>query len=109
MFLKEPPAKILRKEEIKTELKTLVSDDLVLECELSRASGNVMWYKDGKQIIENERFCYEEEGSFRSLVILSAELTDAGEYICDTGDDRVVFNVTMKGMTNILHSFKWSC
>ncbi|XP_048884334.1 obscurin-like protein 1 isoform X1 [Brienomyrus brachyistius] len=92
----EPPVKILRKEEINTELKTLVSDDLVLECELSRASGNVMWYKDGKRIIKNERFCYEEEGSFRSLIILSAEFTDAGEYICDAGDDRVVFNVTMK-------------
>ncbi|XP_018598063.2 obscurin-like protein 1 isoform X1 [Scleropages formosus] len=92
----EPPVKILRKAELNTELTSLVSDDFVLECELSRANGSIKWFKDGKRIIENERFCYEEEGPFRSLVILSAELTDSGEYLCDAGDDTVAFTVVVK-------------
>ncbi|MFT7807941.1 obscurin-like protein 1 isoform X1 [Arapaima gigas] len=92
----EPPVQILKKAELNTELKFLVSDDIVLECELSRANRSVRWFKDGRHITEDERFCYEEEGLFRSLVILNAELTDSGEYICDAGDDSVVFNVTVQ-------------
>ncbi|MEQ2247435.1 hypothetical protein ILYODFUR_009372 [Ilyodon furcidens] len=92
----EPPVKILRKSELKTDLKFLVSDDIVLECELSRCNGNAKWYKDGCRIQGDERFCEEEEGAFRSLVILNAELKDSGEYFLDVGDDSVSFQVTLE-------------
>uniref|UniRef100_A0A8C4SU32 Obscurin-like protein 1 n=1 Tax=Erpetoichthys calabaricus TaxID=27687 RepID=A0A8C4SU32_ERPCA len=49
----EAPVLILRKEELKTEQECLVSDDVVLECELSRIDGIVKWYKDGEKIIIN--------------------------------------------------------
>ncbi|MEQ2191116.1 hypothetical protein XENOCAPTIV_021194 [Xenoophorus captivus] len=61
--VEEPPVKILRKSELKTDLKFLVSDDIVLECELSRCNGNAKWYKDGCRIQGDERFCEEEEGN----------------------------------------------
>ncbi|XP_064165967.1 obscurin-like protein 1 isoform X10 [Anguilla rostrata] len=92
----EPPVKILKKCELKTEQLHLESDDIVLECELSRANGAVRWSKDGQSVEENEHFCIEEEGAFRSLVILNAELSDAGEYACHSTDDSVVFNVRVK-------------
>ncbi|XP_040888099.1 obscurin-like protein 1a isoform X1 [Toxotes jaculatrix] len=92
----EPPVKILRKSEIKTNLKSLISDDIVLECELSRANAVGKWYKDGCRIEGDERFCEEEEGSFRSLVILNAELKDSGEYFLDVGDDNISFQVTVE-------------
>nr|XP_020476185.1 obscurin-like protein 1 [Monopterus albus] len=92
----EPPVTILRKSEIKTNPKCLISDDLVLECELSRASAVTSWYKDGYRVDGNERFCKEEEGTFRSLVILSAELGDSGEYFLDAGDDNISFQVTVE-------------
>ncbi|XP_017282419.1 obscurin-like protein 1a isoform X2 [Kryptolebias marmoratus] len=92
----EPPMKILRKSEIKKDLKFLVSDDIVLECELSRANGKAKWYKDGCRIDGDERFCEEEEGAFRSLVILNAELGDSGEYFLDVDDDSISFQVTVQ-------------
>ncbi|XP_023276058.1 obscurin-like protein 1 [Seriola lalandi dorsalis] len=92
----EPPVKILRKSEMKTKLKSLISDDIVLECELSRANAVAKWYKDGCRIEDDERFCEEEEGAFRSLVILNAELRDSGEYFLDVGDDNISFQVTVE-------------
>ncbi|KAG7502030.1 obscurin 1 [Solea senegalensis] len=92
----EPPVKILRKSEIKTNLKSLISDDIVLECELSRAHAVAKWYRDGRRIEGDERFCEEEEGAFRSLVILSAEHGDSGEYFLDVGDDSISFQVTVE-------------
>ncbi|KAG7234397.1 hypothetical protein INR49_004814 [Caranx melampygus] len=92
----EPPVKILRKSEVKTDLKSLLSDDIVLECELSRPDAIAKWYKDNCRIQDNERFCEEEEGAFRSLVILNAELEDSGKYFLDVGDDSVSFQVTVE-------------
>ncbi|KAM4560015.1 obscurin-like protein 1a [Odontesthes bonariensis] len=92
----EPPVNISRKSEMNTELKFLVSDDIVLECELSRANAIVKWYKDGCRIEGDERFCEEEEGAFRSLVILNAELKDSGEYFLDVGDDSITFQVQVE-------------
>ncbi|XP_041637515.1 obscurin-like protein 1a [Cheilinus undulatus] len=92
----EPPVKILRKSEIKTNIKSLISDDIVLECELSRANAVAKWYKDSYRIEGDERFCEEEEGPFRSLVILNAELEDSGEYFLDVGDDSISFQVTVE-------------
>uniref|UniRef100_A0A3Q2E3N7 Obscurin like cytoskeletal adaptor 1a n=1 Tax=Cyprinodon variegatus TaxID=28743 RepID=A0A3Q2E3N7_CYPVA len=97
-----PPVKILRKSEIKTDLKFLVSDDIELECELSRANGNAKWYKDGCRVQDDERFCKEEEGAFRSLVILNAELKDSGEYFLDVGDDNISFQVTVEPPVKIV-------
>lgn len=94
---------ILRKSEIKTNLKSLVSDDIVLECELSRANASAKWYKDGCRVEENERYCEEEEGAFRSLVILNAELEDSGKYLLDVGDDDISFQVTVQGKIYFLN------
>ncbi|KAK2917478.1 obscurin-like protein 1a [Channa argus] len=92
----EPPVKILRRSEIKTHLKSLNGDDIVLECELSRANALAKWYKDGLRVEGNERFCEEEEGTFRSLVILNAEIGDSGEYFLDAGDDNISFHVRVE-------------
>ncbi|XP_018590992.2 obscurin-like isoform X2 [Scleropages formosus] len=94
--IKEKPVKILRTGDMKTEHHCLVSDNIELECELSTANGIAKWYKDGVKIVENEHFCFEDEGVFRSLVILNAELSDTGEYLCDVQDDSIVFHVTVQ-------------
>ncbi|CAL8406617.1 unnamed protein product [Arctogadus glacialis] len=92
----EAPVGILKKAEMKRELRFTVSDDMELECELSRADAVTSWYKDGRRVEDDERFCQEEEGAFRSLVILSAELADGGEYVLDVVDDTVTFLVTVE-------------
>lgn len=93
----EPPVKIVRKSEIEMDLKFLVSDDIVLECEISQANGIAKWYKDGYRVQGDERFFEEEEGAFRSLVIVNAELKDSGEYFLDVEDDSISFHVKVEG------------
>ncbi|KAM9820390.1 obscurin-like protein 1a [Neosynchiropus ocellatus] len=92
----EPAVKILKKAELKRDLKAKVSDDIVLECELSRANAATKWYKNGSRIEGDDRLCEEEEGAFRSLVILNAELGDSGEYFLDAVDDNISFHVTVE-------------
>ncbi|KAK0147315.1 Obscurin [Merluccius polli] len=94
--VKELPVRILGKTDANTEKQFLVSDDVILVCELSRANASVSWYKDSELIDHDERFCCEEQGAFRSLVVLSARMEDSGEYACDAGDDKMVFCITVK-------------
>ncbi|XP_016150058.1 obscurin-like protein 1 isoform X1 [Sinocyclocheilus grahami] len=94
--IKDPPLKILRKADIETKRRFVVSDAIVLKCEISRPNGVVSWLKDNEKIEGNEHFICEEEVTFRSLIVLSAELKDSGEYICDAQDDKVVFSVTVE-------------
>ncbi|XP_070978847.1 obscurin-like protein 1 isoform X26 [Oncorhynchus clarkii lewisi] len=94
--IKETPVKILSKNDVNTQKQFFASDDIVLGCELSRANCMVVWYKDNKKIDDNERYCSEEQGVFRSLVVLNAEIDDSGEYTCDAGDDKMVFCITVK-------------
>ncbi|XP_068185381.1 obscurin-like protein 1 isoform X6 [Antennarius striatus] len=90
------PVRILGKTDAKTEKQFLVSDDIILVCELSRSNASVSWYKDGRLIDDTERYCSEEQGVFRSLVVLNAGLEDSGEYTCDVMDDKIVFYISVK-------------
>ncbi|KAM9710750.1 obscurin isoform 6-T6 [Menidia menidia] len=94
--VQELPVKILGKTDAKTEKQFLVSDDIILVCELSKANASVSWYKDNRLIDDTERYCCEEQGVFRSLVVLNAGLEDSGEYACDAVDDKMIFNITVK-------------
>ncbi|XP_035029706.2 obscurin-like protein 1 isoform X17 [Hippoglossus stenolepis] len=94
--VQELPVKILGKTEAKTEKQFLVSDDVILVCELSRSNVSVSWYKDNQLIDDTERYCIEEQGVFRSLVVLNAGLRDSGEYTCDAVDDKMVFYITVQ-------------
>lgn len=69
----------------------------MLEVQLSHTHGEVKWYKDGEKLQDTGRVRLEEDGVRRSLVILGATGSDAGEYLCDTGDDNIVFFLTVEG------------
>lgn len=88
---------------MKTNLRSLISDDIVLECELSTTNAVAKWYKDKRRLEGDERYCEEEEGAFRSLVILNAELGDSGEYVLDVGGDSFSFQVTVEGRIGSVH------
>lgn len=106
-FFPELPVKIIGKTDAKMEKQFLVSDDIILVCELSSANASVCWYKDGQLIDDTKRYCCEEQGVFRSLVVLNAGLEDSGEYTCHAGDDKMAFNITVKGnQTNNSDSIK---
>ncbi|XP_014915323.1 obscurin isoform X6 [Poecilia latipinna] len=90
------PVRILGKTDAKTEKQFLVSDDIILVCELSNAKASVRWYKDGQLIDDSQRYCCEEQDVFRSLVVLNAGLEDSGEYSCYAGDDKMAFTITVR-------------
>uniref|UniRef100_A0A3Q3KS82 Obscurin-like protein 1 n=1 Tax=Monopterus albus TaxID=43700 RepID=A0A3Q3KS82_MONAL len=96
------PVRILGKTDARTKKQFLVSDDIILVCELSRSNVAVNWYKDGQLIDDNERYCSEEQGVFRSLVVLNAGLEDSGEYTCDAVDDKMVFHITVEPPVKII-------
>ncbi|XP_038646091.1 obscurin-like protein 1a isoform X2 [Scyliorhinus canicula] len=94
--VEEPPVKIKRLADGPAEHKYLTSEDIALECELSRSDTAAKWYKDGEKLEGNERVSIGKEGTLRSLRILDARTTDSGEYLCDVQDDSVVFRVCVE-------------
>ncbi|XP_075286814.1 obscurin-like protein 1 isoform X3 [Opisthocomus hoazin] len=92
----DPLVRILERDVLPTSRNCQAMEDVVLEVHLSHAHGEVKWYKDGEKLQDMGRVRLEEDGVRRSLVILGATGRDAGEYLCDTGDDSIVFCVTVE-------------
>ncbi|XP_056352869.1 LOW QUALITY PROTEIN: obscurin-like protein 1 [Oenanthe melanoleuca] len=92
----DPLVRILEKDVLPTHRRCQAMEDLVLEVHLSHTHGEVKWYKDGEKLQDTGRVRLEEDGVRRSLVILGTTGKDAGEYLCDTGDDSIVFFITVE-------------
>ncbi|PKU48394.1 obscurin-like protein 1 [Limosa lapponica baueri] len=92
----DPLVKILERDVLPTRRHCQAMEDLVLEVHLSHTHGEVKWYKDGEKLQDTGRVRLEEDGARRSLVVLGTTGRDAGEYLCDTGDDSIVFFVTVE-------------
>ncbi|XP_068543743.1 obscurin-like protein 1 isoform X7 [Anas acuta] len=92
----DPPVRILERDALLTRRRCRAMEDLVLEVLLSHAHGEVKWYKDGEKLQDTGHVRLEEDGARRSLVILGATSGDAGEYLCDTRDDSIIFCVSVE-------------
>lgn len=99
----EPPVMIVYPKE-DVHLDRYVPEEIVLSCELSRPNGKVTWFKDGQKLQESENIKLKTEGPYRRLKILRSGVEDSGEYVCDTADDSIFFNLNIKG---IKFSFKY--
>ncbi|XP_050755986.1 obscurin-like protein 1 [Gymnogyps californianus] len=92
----DPLVRILERDVLPIRRHCRAMEDLVLEVHLSHAHGEVKWYKDGEKLQDTGCVRLEEDGARRSLVVLGVTGRDAGEYLCDTGDDSIVFFVTVE-------------
>ncbi|NXN65970.1 OBSL1 protein, partial [Himantopus himantopus] len=92
----DPLVRILERDVLPTRRHCRAMEDLVLEVHLSHAHGEVKWYKDGEKLQDTGRVRLEEDGARRSLIVLGATGRDAGEYLCDTGNDSIVFFITVE-------------
>uniref|UniRef100_A0A8B9FAR8 Obscurin-like protein 1 n=1 Tax=Amazona collaria TaxID=241587 RepID=A0A8B9FAR8_9PSIT len=92
----DPLVRILERDALPTQRHCQAMEDLVLEVHLSHAHGEVKWYKDGEKVQDTGRVRLEEDGARRSLIVLGTTVRDAGEYLCDTGDDSIIFFVTVE-------------
>lgn len=83
-------------------MESYISEEIQLQCELSRSSGKVCWFKDGQEVEESDKVQLISEGPYRRLTILSGSAEDGGEYVCETDGDSVFFQLSVKGKSSIL-------
>lgn len=59
-------------------------------------------YKDGCEIQLGDNITLQAEGTFRRLIIRSAETSDAGIYTCQAGNNNIEFTVNVRGTEPVL-------
>ncbi|XP_045080730.1 obscurin isoform X18 [Coregonus clupeaformis] len=89
-------AKFLNKPKGPMGVAPALSGDLELNCEVSSASGVVVWRKDQTLVTEDQRTTIISKGTQRRLVIKNAKKSDEGHYSCETVEDKVTFQVKIK-------------
>ncbi len=53
-------------------MERYVSEEVVLNCEISRSNGEAHWFKDGLKLQESENVRLSAEGPYRRVTILCA-------------------------------------
>lgn len=74
-------------------------DEVILSCELSKATGDVKWFKDGQEVFPSKNVLFQSDGKKRTLVIKKAAKSSVGAYICDCGTDKTTANLNIEGKT----------
>uniref|UniRef100_A0A672FB83 Obscurin, cytoskeletal calmodulin and titin-interacting RhoGEF b n=1 Tax=Salarias fasciatus TaxID=181472 RepID=A0A672FB83_SALFA len=78
-----------KKEAVQKEVKASLSQKASLSCTVSDSKTEVKWYKDGKQLISSRTVYSEVKGNTRLLVMEKVEKSDAGEYTCEAGGEKL--------------------
>lgn len=68
-----------------------------LACELSPAQAEVLWRCGSTQLRAGKRFQMAAEGTQRSLTVSGLRAEDAGEYVCESRDDRTSTRLSVRG------------
>lgn len=72
-------------------------DEVILSCELSKATADVKWFKDGKEIFPSKNILIQSDGKKRMLVIKKAAKSSAGAYTCSCGTDETTSDLNIEG------------
>ncbi|NXL95979.1 OBSL1 protein, partial [Alectura lathami] len=89
----EPRVRILQPPQRSLELLALAPGRVELRCELSVPDAPVRWFKDGLEVDETDNLRLLAEGAWRCLLIPRSSAEDTGEYICESKDEAVSFDV----------------
>ncbi|RVE61721.1 hypothetical protein OJAV_G00176100 [Oryzias javanicus] len=81
------------KESVQKEVRATLSQKVTLSCEVSDSKVEVKWHKDGKLLGSSRTVYPEAKGAVRQLVIEKAERSDAGEYTCEAGGEKLSFKI----------------
>uniref|UniRef100_A0A493T288 Obscurin, cytoskeletal calmodulin and titin-interacting RhoGEF n=1 Tax=Anas platyrhynchos platyrhynchos TaxID=8840 RepID=A0A493T288_ANAPP len=73
------------------------SENLELVCEVSAASGTVVWKKDQTEVKQDQRTTIISQGTHRKLIVKNVTLQDQGSYTCETKNDKATFQVKVRG------------
>uniref|UniRef100_A0A3Q2PPE8 Obscurin like cytoskeletal adaptor 1a n=1 Tax=Fundulus heteroclitus TaxID=8078 RepID=A0A3Q2PPE8_FUNHE len=93
--VREPPVTIVEPNN-DIVMTYYVSEEINLQCELSRSKGKVCWFKDGQEVQESDIIQIKSEGPYRRLTIPCGSTVDSGEYVCETdGDSFELFSLNI--------------
>ncbi|XP_006168731.1 LOW QUALITY PROTEIN: obscurin-like protein 1, partial [Tupaia chinensis] len=90
-----PPERIVHPVARSLDLQFGAPGRVELRCEVAPAGSQVRWYKDGLEVEASDALQLGAEGSVRTLTLTHAQPDDAGEYVCETRDEAVTFNVSL--------------
>lgn len=91
------PERILHPAARSLDLQFGVPGRVELRCEVAPAGSQVRWYKDGLEVEASDALQLGAKGPTRTLTLPHAQPEDAGEYVCETRDEAVTFNVSLAG------------
>lgn len=77
-------------------------DEVILQCEISKADAPVKWMKDGKPITPSKNVVIKADGKKRILILKKALKKDIGQYTCDCGTDQTSANLNIEGRARLL-------
>ncbi len=97
----ETRAAFSNKDSYQKEVKISTSQNATLSCEVSDLKTEVKWFKDGKQLSSSKTVHMESKGKSRLLVLENVEKKDAGEYICEAGNEKLPFKIRVEGKNNM--------
>ncbi|XP_052605913.1 obscurin-like protein 1 isoform X2 [Peromyscus californicus insignis] len=90
-----PPERIVHPAARSLDLQFGAPGHVELRCEVAPAGSQVRWYKDGLEVEVSDALQLGAEGPSRTLTLPHAQPEDAGEYVCETRDEAVTFNVSL--------------
>nr|XP_044607106.1 obscurin-like protein 1 isoform X5 [Equus asinus] len=90
-----PPERIVHPAARSLDLQFGAPGRVELRCEVAPAGSQVRWYKDGLEVEASDALHLGAEGPARTLTLPHAQPEDAGEYVCETRDEAVTFNVSL--------------
>lgn len=68
-----------------------------LECQVSRTSAKVKWYKNKTEIKPSKKYEIESEDVYRKLTINDVDERDEDTYTCDGIDDKTSCKLLVEG------------
>nr|XP_055038793.1 obscurin isoform X30 [Misgurnus anguillicaudatus] len=73
-------------------------DSVTLHCELSKSGAPVVWRKGTQVIQSGGKYVIKQAGSIVELKILNLASEDAGDYVCDCGDNISSANIKVNAL-----------
>lgn len=72
-----------------------------LECQVSRASAKVKWYKNKTELKPSKKYEMKSEDVYRQLTVNEVDSGDEDTYICDAKDDKTSCKLLVEGKMRV--------